>query len=130
MQRDQLQSVIDAAFDARDTVNADTKGEVRDAVNEALNLLDSGALRVAEKGGDGNWNVNQWAKKAVLLSFRLNDMTTIDGGPGGAKWWDKVPSKFEGWGDAEFGDRQERASVGWRGNRRGAGAASGGAGYH
>ena len=112
MQRDQLQSVIDAAFDARDTVNPDTKGEVREAVDEALNLLDSGALRVAEKGDDGNWTVNQWAKKAVLLSFRLNDMTTIDGGPGGAKWWDKVPSKFEGWGDAEFGKAGFRAVPG------------------
>ena len=102
MDRAQLQSVIEAAFEARDGVNADTKGEVRDAVDETLNLLDSGALRVAEKGADGNWSVNQWAKMAVLLSFRLNDMTTIEGGPGGSSWWDKVPSKFEGWGDAEF----------------------------
>ena len=109
MNRDQLQSVIDAAFDARDDVNPGTKGEVRDAVEEALSLMDSGKLRVAEKGADGDWVVNQWAKKAVLLSFRLNDMTTIDGGPGGATWWDKVPSKFEGWGAEEFGAAGFRA---------------------
>jgi len=102
MDRGQLQSVIEAAFEARDGISADTKGEVRDAVDETLNLLDSGALRVAEKGAGGDWTVNQWAKMAVLLSFRLNDMTTIEGGPGGATWWDKVPSKFDGWGDAEF----------------------------
>jgi len=102
MDREQLKSVIEAAFEARDGINADTKGEVRDAVDETLNLLDSGALRVAEKGDGGDWTVNQWAKMAVLLSFRLNDMTTISGGPGGATWWDKVPSKFDGWGDAEF----------------------------
>jgi len=102
MDRGQLQSVIEAAFEARDGISADTKGEVRDAVDETLNLLDSGTLRVAEKGASGDWTVNQWAKMAVLLSFRLNDMTTIEGGPGGATWWDKVPSKFDGWGDAEF----------------------------
>ena len=109
MNRDQLQSVIDTAFDARDDVNPGTKGEVRDAVEEALSLMDSGALRVAEKGDDGDWVVNQWAKKAVLLSFRLNEMTAIDGGPGGATWWDKVPSKFEGWGADEFGAAGFRA---------------------
>jgi len=109
MNRDQLQSVIDTAFDARDDVNPGTKGEVRDAVEEALSLMDSGKLRVAEKGEDGDWAVNQWAKKAVLLSFRLNDMTTIEGGPGGATWWDKVPSKFEGWGAEEFGAAGFRA---------------------
>jgi 2,3,4,5-tetrahydropyridine-2-carboxylate N-succinyltransferase len=102
MDRAHLQSTIEAAFEARDGINPDTKGEVRDAVEETLNLLDTGELRVAEKAGDGDWTVNQWAKMAVLLSFRLNDMTTIDGGPGGATWWDKVPSKFEGWGEAEF----------------------------
>jgi len=82
MDREQLKSVIEAAFEARDGINADTKGEVRDAVDETLNLLDSGTLRVAEKGDGGDWTVNQWAKMAVLLSFRLNDMTTISGGPG------------------------------------------------
>ena len=101
MSTENLQATIEAAFDNRDAVNLETKGEIRDAVNEALNLMDSGKARVAEKGADG-WSVNQWLKKAVLLSFRLNDMTTIPGGPGGASWWDKVPSKFDGWGEAEF----------------------------
>ncbi len=109
MHRDQLQTVIDAAFDARADVTPDTKGEVREAVEEALSLMDSGALRVAEKADGGDWTVNQWAKKAVLLSFRLNDMTTISGGPNGATWWDKVPSKFEGWGAEEFGAAGFRA---------------------
>jgi len=102
MDRTALQSVIETAFEARDSINTDTKGEVRDAVTEALSLMDSGALRVAEKGTDGDWTVNQWAKMAVLLSFRLNPMTAISGGPDGATWWDKVPSKFEGWGASEF----------------------------
>lgn len=98
----QLETVIEAAFDNRDSVNYETTGEIRDAVGEALNLMDRGELRVAEKK-DGAWTVNQWAKKAVLLSFRLNDMETIAGGPGNnTNWWDKVPSKFEGWGADEF----------------------------
>ncbi len=98
----QLKSVIERAFDERDQVNTGTKGEVREAVETALNLLDKGEVRVAEKIG-GNWEVNQWLKKAVLLSFRLNDMGLIAGGPGdNTHWWDKVPSKFEGWGEAEF----------------------------
>ncbi|MGU9980898.1 2,3,4,5-tetrahydropyridine-2,6-dicarboxylate N-succinyltransferase [Phreatobacter sp. HK31-P] len=103
-----LQSVIETAFDNRADVNAATKGEVRDAVETALNLLDSGTLRVASKE-TGDWVVHQWLKKAVLLSFRLNDMTTISGGPGGSSWWDKVPSKFDGWGAAEFGKAGFRA---------------------
>ena len=96
-----LQNAVDAAWDARDSINAQTTGEVRDAVETALNLLDSGEERVAEpiKGG---WQVNQWLKKAVLLSFRLNDMATIPGGPGNSSWFDKVPSKFEGMDDAAF----------------------------
>ena len=93
----ELQPVVDAAWDDRDTISTTTTGEVRDAVEATLNALDSGELRVAEKGSDG-WVVNQWAKKAVLLSFRLNDMEMISGGPGSnSHWWDKVPSKFEGW---------------------------------
>ena len=83
-----LESTINAAFDARDSVNASTKGDVRDAVETALNLLDKGEARVATRGDDGQWTVNQWLKKAVLLSFRLNDMTAIAGGPGGSSWWD------------------------------------------
>jgi 2,3,4,5-tetrahydropyridine-2,6-dicarboxylate N-succinyltransferase len=98
---DQLQTVIEAAFEARDTINPQTRGEIRDAVTEALALLDAGRARVAEKR-DGEWIVNQWLKKAVLLSFRLADMSVIEGGPGGAPWWDKVASKFSGWGEAEF----------------------------
>ncbi len=101
MSASQLEPVINAAWEARDTINLNTKGEVRDAVATALDLLDKGEARVAEKKG-ADWQVNQWLKKAVLLSFRLNDMTTISGGPGGASWWDKVPSKFDGWGEAEF----------------------------
>ena len=95
MSHAQLQTTIEAAFEARDTINAQTRGEVRDAVTTALDLLDSGAARVAEKRG-AEWIVNQWLKKAVLLSFRLNDMGAISGAPGGASWWDKVPSKFAG----------------------------------
>ncbi|MDX9862418.1 MAG: 2,3,4,5-tetrahydropyridine-2,6-dicarboxylate N-succinyltransferase [Rhodospirillales bacterium] len=94
-----LQSVVDAAWEARESVTLTTRGEIRDAVEATLDLLDSGKVRVAEKR-DGNWQVNQWLKKAVLLSFRLNDMAIIDGGPGKARWFDKVPPKFEGW-DAE-----------------------------
>jgi 2,3,4,5-tetrahydropyridine-2-carboxylate N-succinyltransferase len=108
MSHAQLQSVIEAAFENRASVDASTKGEIRDAVETALNLLDSGTARVAEKSG-GEWVVNQWLKKAVLLSFRLNDMTPIAGGPGGSTWWDKVPSKFDGWGAAEFGKAGFRA---------------------
>lgn len=96
-----LQAVIEKAWDERDAITIGTGGEVRAAVVEALNLLDSGARRVAEKV-DGNWQVNQWLKKAVLLSFRLNDMETIPGGPGGAHWWDKVPSKFANWDENRF----------------------------
>ncbi len=96
-----LQSTIETAFDNRDEINIQTQGEVREAVNDALNMLDSGEGRVAEKV-DGTWVVNQWLKKAVLLSFRLNDMAEISGGPGGSSWWDKVPSKFDGWDAARF----------------------------
>ncbi|MGO3933714.1 2,3,4,5-tetrahydropyridine-2,6-dicarboxylate N-succinyltransferase, partial [Rhodopseudomonas pseudopalustris] len=107
-----LEATINAAFDARDTVNPSTKGEVREAVDQALDLLGKGAVRVAERQDSGAWAVNQWLKKAVLLSFRLNDMTTIAGGPGGATWWDKVPSKFCGWGEADFREAGFRAVPG------------------
>jgi len=107
-----LENTLNAAFEARDTVNANTKGEVRDAVELALNLLDKGEARVAERQADGKWHVNQWLKKAVLLSFRLNDMAPITGGPGGAQWWDKVPSKFEDWGENRFRDAGFRAVPG------------------
>jgi 2,3,4,5-tetrahydropyridine-2-carboxylate N-succinyltransferase len=107
-----LEKTIDAAFDDRDNVSTATRGEVRDAVEEALNLLDSGRARAATRGEDGQWTVHQWPKKAVLLSFRLNDMSVIPGGPGKAAWWDKVPSKFEGWGDNRFRDAGFRAVPG------------------
>ncbi len=96
-----LAATIDAAWEDRANVNAGTTGAVREAVEESLNLLDSGRARVAEKQGDA-WQVHQWLKKAVLLSFRLSDMGIIGGGPGQAVWWDKVPSKFEGWGENRF----------------------------
>ncbi len=96
-----LQTTIDEAFEERDKVGAATKGPVRVAVDTALNMLDRGEVRVAEKADD-RWTVNQWLKKAVLLSFRLNPMAVIKGGPGDASWWDKVPSKFDGWGPEEF----------------------------
>ncbi|OQP84927.1 2,3,4,5-tetrahydropyridine-2,6-dicarboxylate N-succinyltransferase [Rhizobium rhizosphaerae] len=98
----QLEAVIEAAFEARDGVNIHTRGEVRDAVEAALTLLDSGKARVATRGDDGSWTVHQWLKKAVLLSFRLNDMQVVKGGPDNSTWWDKVPSKFEGWGENQF----------------------------
>ncbi|MGL5116652.1 MAG: 2,3,4,5-tetrahydropyridine-2,6-dicarboxylate N-succinyltransferase [Beijerinckiaceae bacterium] len=101
-----LAAAIDAAWESRAEISAQTKGEARDAVNEALAALDAGRLRVAEKvpgkTGKESWAVHQWLKKAVLLSFRLNDMAMISGGPAGSSWWDKVPSKFDGWTAAEF----------------------------
>ena len=107
-----LEALINAAFEDRAAISAATTGDVRDAVNQALLLLDTGAARVAEKvpgkTGADSWKTNQWLKKAVLLSFRLNDMGLISGAPGGASWWDKVPSKFEGWG------AKEHAAAGFR----------------
>jgi 2,3,4,5-tetrahydropyridine-2-carboxylate N-succinyltransferase len=96
-----LKSTIDSAFVDRANIGPATTGAVRDAVDKALGLLDQGEARVAEKTA-GGWTVHQWLKKAVLLSFRLNPMGLVDGGPGGATWWDKVPSKFAGWGAADF----------------------------
>jgi len=96
-----LQATVDAAWDARDSLDAKTKAAARKAVTAALDGLDAGTLRVASKR-DGRWHVEEWLKKAVLLSFRLTDMQPIAGGPGGAKWWDKVPSKFAGWSAAKF----------------------------
>ena len=107
MDRAQLKRDINEAWDARDSISAETSGAVRDAVNAALAMMDDGSARVAEPLGDHQWHVNQWLKKAVLLSFRLNDMAVIPSGTqypgsGEATWWDKVPSKFAGWGEAEF----------------------------
>ncbi len=97
----QLAGIIDRAWENREDASPETRGEIRDAVETALDLLDRGEARVAEKS-DKNWVVHQWLKKAVLLSFRLNPNINIGGGPGGGGWWDKVPSKFEGWGAADF----------------------------
>lgn len=97
-----LAKIIDQAFDRREHIGPTTKGPVREAVEAALDLLDRGAARVAERDAAGHWRVNQWLKKAVLLSFRLNDMSVISGGPGQAVWWDKVASKFDGWDEARF----------------------------
>jgi len=106
-----LQAVIDRAWEERDAIGASTTGEVRQAVDAAIAALDSGEARIAEKAG-GEWTVHQWLKKAVLLSFRLNPMEAIAGGPGGAHWWDKVPSKFAGWGEKEFAVAAFRAVPG------------------
>ena len=106
-----LQTTIDAAWESRDDINSQSHGEVRGAVDAALQLMDTGKARVAEKTSDG-WHVNQWLKKAVLLSFRLSDMAPISGGPGGATWFDKVPSKFDGMNDDAFRDAGFRAVPG------------------
>ncbi|MGI6244270.1 MAG: 2,3,4,5-tetrahydropyridine-2,6-dicarboxylate N-succinyltransferase [Pseudochelatococcus sp.] len=111
MTHDAIASIIDNAWEKRADVSFDTTGEVRDGVEEALRLLDGGFARVAEKI-DGEWHINQWLKKAVLLSFRLNDMSIIEGGPGGAVWWDKVPSKFAGWDALAFREAGFRAVPG------------------
>ena len=108
MTNNNLEQTINAAWENRAEINTATKGEVRDAVEEALNLLDNGSRRVAEKV-DGSWVVNQWLKKAVLLSFRLNKNKLVAGNAGGSSWWDKVPTKFEGWGEKEFSEAGFRA---------------------
>jgi 2,3,4,5-tetrahydropyridine-2,6-dicarboxylate N-succinyltransferase len=102
MSHAELAKTIDEAFETRDGISSATKGAVRDAVEAALDLLDRGKARVAERGQNGDWRVNQWLKKAVLLSFRLNDMSVVAGGPGKAVWWDKIASKFEGWDAGRF----------------------------
>ncbi len=106
-----VQALIERAWDERDTLGPDAPADVRDAVEAALAALDSGEARVAEPTADG-WQVNQWLKKAVLLSFRLHPMAAISGGPGGAHWWDKVPSKFADWSDAQFAAAAFRAVPG------------------
>jgi 2,3,4,5-tetrahydropyridine-2-carboxylate N-succinyltransferase len=92
-----LEVIIEKAWEERDTITPQTSGEVRDSIEKTLNLLDSGVLRVAQKEESGSWSVNQWAKKAVLLGFRLQDMAQQEGGPQNTTWWDKVDSKFKGW---------------------------------
>lgn len=102
MSLEALKAAIEAGWETRDTLTTDTQGEVREAVQTALNLLDSGEARVASKEGNGDWVVHEWLKKAVLLSFRLNANRIIPGGVDHGPWWDKVPSKFEGWDAAEY----------------------------
>ena len=119
-----LAQTIDTAWENRAEIGLTTTGEVREAVNEALAQLDAGTARVAEPDGDG-WRVNQWLKKAVLLSFRLNDNALIDNGPGQGHWFDKVPSKFSGWSEEQFrtaGFRAVPGSVVRRGAYVGKGA--------
>ena len=111
MTSDELQPIIDSAWETREGLGPDTRGDVRHAVDTAIAALDRGDARIAEKI-DGEWRVNQWLKKAVLLSFRLNPMELIAGGPGGAHWWDKVPSKFAAWGESEFRKAAFRAVPG------------------
>ena len=102
MSNSQLETAIEAAWDTRDQITSKTTGEQRNAIEDTLNALDSGQLRVAKRYEDGQWHVNQWAKKAVLLGFRIKDMEIQDGGPQGAGWWDKVDSKFKGWDDKQW----------------------------
>ncbi|AJE44758.1 2,3,4,5-tetrahydropyridine-2,6-dicarboxylate N-succinyltransferase [Celeribacter indicus] len=102
MSNAQLESAIEAAWEARDTITPATTGATREAIEDTLNALDRGDLRVAEKTEGGDWHVNQWAKKAVLLGFRIKDMEMQDGGPQGSGWWDKVDSKFKGWGEKQW----------------------------
>ena len=104
-----LEAAIEAAWEARDTITPATGGETREAIEATLEALDRGELRVAEPGADGQWQVNQWAKKAVLLGFRLKDMELQSGGPQGGGWWDKVDSKFAGWDAARWREAGFRA---------------------
>jgi len=108
----ELAQTIETAFEARNETNLNAQQGLREAVGTALDLLDSGKERVAQKDQNGAWIVNQWLKKAVLLSFALNDMEIIPGGPGGGAWWDKVPSKFAGWGENQFRQAGFRAVPG------------------
>ena len=105
----QLEPAIEAAWEERDTITVNTTGKMREAIEDTLTALDSGALRVAEKQSDGNWFVNQWAKKAVLLGFRLKDMELQAGSAQGGSWWDKVDSKWQKWGETEWAEAGFRA---------------------
>ncbi|MGY9035568.1 MAG: 2,3,4,5-tetrahydropyridine-2,6-dicarboxylate N-succinyltransferase [Rhodobacterales bacterium] len=105
----ELEDAIENAWEFRDQITSTTVGETREAIEETLNALDSGVLRVAEKGENGSWHVNQWAKKAVLLGFRIQDMEIQSGGPQNSSWWDKVDSKFKGWEATNWKDAGFRA---------------------
>src|ERR1041385_4395420 len=108
---DDVAAIIENAWKARDSLRGASAGPIREAIEESLDGLDSGRLRVAEKVA-GEWHVHQWLKKAVLLSFGLNDMKIVEGGSGGAVWWDKVDSKFKGWDEARFSAAGFRAVPG------------------
>jgi len=109
MSTNRLEVIIEKAWEARDTITPQTGGEVRESIEKTLNLLDSGVLRVAQKEESGSWSVNQWAKKAVLLGFRLQDMAQQEGGPQNTTWWDKVDSKFKGWDSQRWSESGFRA---------------------
>ena len=104
-----LEEAIETAWTERDNISPNTVGQTRNAIEDTLNALDSGSLRVAERQENGDWKVNQWAKKAVLLGFKLQDMAEQGGGPQGTNWWDKVDSKFKGWGESEWKQANFRA---------------------
>ena len=109
MSFDELEAAIESAWEQRDTITPDTDGAVRNSITSALDAMDKGRLRVAERQEDGSWTVNQWAKKAVMLGFRIRGMELQSGGPQGGGWWDKVDSKFAGWNASEWSDAGFRA---------------------
>ena len=109
MENKELENVIETSWESRDEINEKTVGRTKEAVEETLNLLGNGTLRVAEKKASGEWVVNQWTKKAVLLSFRLREMELQKGGPQNSTWWDKVDSKFKDWGETEWKKKNFRA---------------------
>ena len=109
MENKELENVIETSWESRDEINEKTVGITKEAVEQTLNLLGNGTLRVAEKMASGEWVVNQWTKKAVLLSFRLREMELQKGGPQNSTWWDKVDSKFKDWGETEWKKKNFRA---------------------
>ena len=109
MENKELENVIETSWESRDEINEKTVGVTKEAIEQTLNLLGNGSLRVAEKKASGDWVVNQWTKKAVLLSFRLREMELQKGGPQNSSWWDKVDSKFKDWGETEWRQRNFRA---------------------
>ena len=109
MENKELENVIETSWESRDEINEKTVGITKEAVEQTLNLLGNGTLRVAEKMASGEWVVNQWTKKAVLLSFRLREMELQKGGPQSSTWWDKVDSKFKDWGETEWKQKNFRA---------------------
>ena len=109
MENKELENIIEASWESRDEINDKTVGIAKEAVEQTLNLLGNGSLRVAEKNASGEWVVNQWTKKAVLLSFRLREMELQRGGPQNSTWWDKVDNKFKDWGENEWRQKNFRA---------------------